>query len=138
MPARPPRAIAAAAGSTAVIVDPRWDEVDVGWADGRTFRQVERRYPALANRLASGDVEIDWPGGETAAALDARIRAAWADVLERAERRPAPGSIVVVSHAGALRIAAALASGRPVGEEPFLVTGAAVRVTRPVVLRSDP
>lgn len=130
------RAITTAVGVATVLVDPRWDEVDVGWADGQTFDQVERRFPELAARLAAGEADIDWPGGETAAALGERVRAAWTDVLERAAAGAGP--VVVVSHAGVLRIATALAAGRPIEDEPFLAPGTARWVREPVVLGSGP
>jgi broad specificity phosphatase PhoE len=55
--------------------------------------------------LAAGEIDIDWPGGETAAALRRRVEAAWHALAERGE------PIVVVSHAGPIRIALAVADG---------------------------
>jgi broad specificity phosphatase PhoE len=60
--------------------------------------------PDLASSILAGSAAIDWPGGETAAALEARVRAAWADLI--ATGRDA----VVVTHAGPLLHAIALAS----------------------------
>lgn len=105
--ARETAAILAAAAAPAVIVtDPKWQEADVGDAEGRTFDELGARYSELAARLAAGEVDIDWPGGETAAYLHDRVVAAWAAVL--AAERPT----IVVSHAGPIRIALALATGR--------------------------
>ena len=87
-------------------VDARWQEVDVGDAEGLTFDELGALYPDLAARLASGETEIDWPGGETAADLHNRVVAAWVEILGT-ERQT-----VVVSHAGPVRIAIALATGR--------------------------
>jgi ribonuclease HI len=114
-------AILATRLAPAVIdVDERWMETDVGEAEGLTFDELAARYPDLAVRLAAGDAEIDWPGGETAAALAERVAAAWADLLAD------DGPRVVVSHAGTLRIAQALATGRPAIEVPFPDTAEAV------------
>lgn len=101
------RAIAAATGAT-MQIDDRWREVDFGMAEGLTFDELAAIEPALAHRLAAGDVEIDWPDGEAAASLAARVHAAWDDVVDGA------GMTVVVAHAGPLRVAIARASGQTV------------------------
>jgi broad specificity phosphatase PhoE len=93
--------------------DDRWLETDVGLAEGLTFDEVAERFPAFADALASGIASIDWPGGETAADLERRIAGAWAAVL--ATNRPT----VVVSHAGSVRVAIALATGKRPDEVPF-------------------
>jgi broad specificity phosphatase PhoE len=109
--ARETATILATAAAPAVLeIDARWMEADFGVADGLTFEDIEARSPALAARLAAGDVDIDWPGGETAVALHDRVAAAWTAIL--ATGRPT----VVVSHAGPIRIAVALASGRAPAE----------------------
>ena len=104
------RALATARPIAAVLgvepeVDERWAETDFGRFEGRTWAELEAADPALAAHLASGDTEIDWPGGETAAAFRARVAAALAAVL--ADARPT----VVVAHAGPIRLAIALAAG---------------------------
>ena len=93
--------------------DERWLETDVGEAEGLTFDEVAERFPAFADALATGTASIDWPGGETAAELERRITGAWAAVL--AASRPT----VVVSHAGSVRVAIALATGQRPDEVPF-------------------
>ncbi len=87
-------------------IDPRWQEADLGDAEGLTFDEVSTLYPDLATRLGAGDVDIDWPGGETAAALHDRVVAAWTDILVTGRQT------VVVSHTGPIRLAIALATGR--------------------------
>ena len=114
-------AILAARLAPAVVdVDERWMETDVGEAEGLTFDEVAARYPDLAVRLAAGDADIDWPGGETAAALAERVAAAWAALGTD------DGPTIVVSHAGTLRIAHALATGRRPIDVPFPGTAEAV------------
>jgi broad specificity phosphatase PhoE len=98
-------AIASAAGADPIEIDERWSEADFGRAEGRTFDELMTMEPDLAAALARGEAQIDWPGGETAAAFGARIDAAWASLLAR--DRP----VVVVSHGGPLRHAIALARG---------------------------
>ena len=86
---------------------------------GSDVRRGRRaRYPALAAQLAAGEAEIDWPGGETAAALrDAGRRG-----LDR-RSSPPDRPTVVVSHAGPIRIALG-ARDRPRRATTIAVPGA--------------
>ena len=122
------RAIAGAAGidDAEIEVDERWLEADIGMAEGRTFDELAAQAPDLATALARGETAIDWPGGETAAALAIRVEAAWDDIVSRAV------PTVVVSHAGPLRLAMGFALGRPVADVEFLEPAglARVQVTR--------
>lgn len=115
-------ALAAAVGFDEVEVDERWREADFGIAEGRTFDEVAALEPHLADALARGVTDIDWPGGETAAELGSRIAAAWTALVRRA--RPA----LVVSHAGAIRHAVALARSVPADTLGVLEPATAVRV----------
>jgi probable phosphoglycerate mutase len=115
-------AIAAAAGIADIEIDEDWREADFGAAEGRTFDELARLAPRLAEALARGDTSIDWPAGETAADLETRIHAAWSGLLAR--DRP----VVVVSHAGALRQAIAFARSVPPGAVDLPAPASAVRV----------
>jgi broad specificity phosphatase PhoE len=70
-----------------VEIDERWLETDVGLAEGLTFDDVAARFPMLAEALLADAVDIDWPRGETAAALRRRIAGAWAAVIETGPAR---------------------------------------------------
>ncbi len=118
-------ALAVAAGVTNVEVDERWREADFGIAEGRTFDELAEIEPQLAAALARGVTDIDWPGGETALDLGARIAAAWTAL--RAHGRPA----VVVSHAGAIRHAVAFARSLPTDAVGVLEPASFVRVEVP-------
>jgi probable phosphoglycerate mutase len=107
-------AIAARLGRSPVELDDRWQETDVGLAEGLTFDEVAARWPALADALAAGNVDIDWPGGETARDLERRIGEAWSAAV--AAGRPT----LIVSHGGSIRVAAALAADRRPGDIEFL------------------
>ncbi|MEO5885484.1 MAG: histidine phosphatase family protein [Candidatus Limnocylindrales bacterium] len=96
-----------------VDIDERWREADFGLAEGRTFDELVVDQPDLAARLLAGDVAIDWPGGEAAAALEARVLAALGD-LSGADR-----PTIVVAHAGPLRIAIAAMTGSPNADVPL-------------------
>jgi glucosyl-3-phosphoglycerate phosphatase len=120
-----------------VEVDERWLEADFGFAEGRTFDELTALAPDLAKALARGETAIDWPGGETAAALATRVEAALDDIISRAV------PTVVVSHAGPLRLAMGLALGRRVADVDVLEPAATARVQvvrepadRPTVLGS--
>jgi broad specificity phosphatase PhoE len=98
--------IASVVSGAVLEIDDRWSEADFGVVDGCTYEEVTALAPALAARLAGGDLEIDWPGGEPAATLAARVEAAWHDLVVRGT------AAVVVSHGGPLRLAMALATAR--------------------------
>jgi ribonuclease H / adenosylcobalamin/alpha-ribazole phosphatase len=128
-PSRRTRATAGAIASrlpgTTMEIDDRWLETDVGLAEGLTFDEVAARFPTLAEALLAEAVEIDWPGGETAAALRRRIADAWAAVIETG--RPT----VVVSHAGSIRVATAIATSQADAEIAFLEAAAWTKLEIP-------
>ena len=115
-------AIAAAAGLGRVELDDRWHEADLGLAEGRTFDELRAGHPDLASALAAGDLSIDWPGGETHRSLAERVAAAWAALVERGR------SAVVVTNAGPLVHAHAIALGRPISPDDLIAPAAFVRV----------
>lgn len=116
-------AIAAAAGVRDLEIDERWRETDFGIAEGRTFDELAALEPDLTAALLRGTSDVDWPAGEIAAVLAARVEAAWRAVVSRG--RPA----VVVSHAGPLRHALALARAVPLAEVGLIDPGTAVRIS---------
>ena len=95
-------AIASLAGLP-VEIDPDLIEVDVGRIEGLTWNEVQAREPATATALLAGG-DVDWPGGETAAATRARARR----VLERIDRLRAARPVVVVSHGAFLHALASI------------------------------
>jgi broad specificity phosphatase PhoE len=117
------RAIAAAAGGLRIERDARWLETDFGIAEGLRFDALERVAPDIASAVLAGSTSIDWPGGETASALEARVAAAWSELLA-AER-----DAVVVTHAGPLMHALAFALDRPVDLGRGPAPGTATRMT---------
>ncbi len=120
-------AIADAAGIDDIAIDDRWREADFGIAEGLTFEELERLAPDLARRLADGETAIDWPDGERADRPgEARVATAWRDLVT------AGGEVVVVSHAGPLRIALGLASGRAPGTVDLPGPGAVIRLSMTV------
>ena len=130
-------AIVEAAHLPGVELDARWREAEVGMAEGRTFDELSAIAPDVAAALARGDLEIDWPGGETHSSLAARDADAWADLV--AVGRPA----VVVTHAGPFMHARALGEDRPISRDDLVEPAATGRVlvsegsARDAVLRSS-
>ena len=115
-------AIARAAGAIEVEIDQRWSEVDMGDVEGRTWDEVEGRWPDLAAELATGPVDVTWPGGDPAGALTARVRAAWADLANDGR------TTVIVSHGGPIRYALGLVAGADAGDPGVVSPGQVVRV----------
>lgn len=99
----------AIAGATAapVEVDERWIELDYGELDGRPIGEIA---PAT---WAAWRADVAWepPGGESLAALGARVRAACESLVDDARQR----DVVVVSHVSPIKAAVAWALG--VGDE---------------------
>ena len=82
---------------TAYLIDPALREVDFGRAEGLTWQQLEQHLPEVAEALAAGGALIDWPGGESAADVRARVAAIWSGLDDIA------GPIVMVIHGGLIR-----------------------------------
>jgi broad specificity phosphatase PhoE len=98
---------AAAAVPLPVEIDERWIELDYGELDGRPMGEV----PAATWGAWREDVGWCPPGGESLAALGARVRAACEVLADEARAR----DVVVVSHVSPIKAAVAWALG--VGDE---------------------
>ncbi|MCA6215756.1 histidine phosphatase family protein [Ideonella sp. B7] len=86
--------------------DPRWMELDFGAWEGRRWDDIPR---AESDPWAEDTLHRAPPGGETQNALIARVQAALAALHAPASR---PGeAVLVVAHAGPLRVALAAAQG---------------------------
>ena len=92
--------LVAAPWERAVETDARLREADFGDAEGLTFAELERGWPDLARRLAVDDLDIDWPHGERARDLSARVAEFW---RERTESDTSEEDLVVVTHGGPAR-----------------------------------
>lgn len=108
----------------AAAIDPRFStdarllELDFGAWEGLAWDDVPR--PAL-DAWAADPWGFAPPGGETGAALLARVRAFWVQTTHR--------PLIIVSHGGPLRLLRQLAEGRPpdILETPPAL-GAAIRI----------
>jgi broad specificity phosphatase PhoE len=90
-----------------VVVDERWTELDYGELDDLPIGDVPRD---LWDRWRR-DIEFAPPGGESLHDLGERVRAACADLVDRATDH----DVVVVSHVSPIKAAVAWALG--VGDE---------------------
>ena len=94
-----------AADRAGVTVDERLREIDFGIFEGLTYDEIARRFPGQYEEWMKRPTDVAFPGGETFAAMAARVRDAFDDL-----RRTHTGQvIVVVSHGGVNRIALATA-----------------------------
>ena len=82
-----------------IVVDERLREVDVGFLDGRRDPEAWAVYTGTHRAWRDGEVDRRFPGGECGRELVDRMRAAFVDVLRRAEGH----EVVVVGHGGILR-----------------------------------
>jgi len=90
---------------TKIRVDPRLLELDFGDWEGRPWDQVPR--DAL-DRWAENPLDFAPPGGESGAALIARVRGFAADLVTCHDRH------VVVSHGGPLKVLSRLLEGQEI------------------------
>jgi alpha-ribazole phosphatase len=101
----------AGGSGTTLRVDDDWAEVDFGDWDGRTLEELRadaETAAALAALYTSPDAP-GAPGGESWHALEARVSRA----IDRLLAGTADDGVLVVTHAGPMRAALALACGMP-------------------------
>lgn len=97
-----------------VSVDKRWREIDVGTWGGRMIADVAAEEPDVVEAFARGE-DVARGGGETFRQLRARVWEAAQDVTRSGVRR-----VLVVTHGGPIRVAAAAALQLPAGAEMLL------------------
>jgi alpha-ribazole phosphatase len=83
----------------APIVEPRLRELDFGEFEGERYEEIERSHPELYRQWMETPTLVQFPGGESYAAL--RTRAL--EVMEGIRERQRGETIAVVSHGGVLR-----------------------------------
>lgn len=106
----------------AVEVDPRWIEMDYGELDGRPATALGEQ----SWRTWRSDPDFVPAGGESVAAVCARVRQACTELAEDAAR----GDVVVVSHVSPIKAAVtwALGVGDEVAWRMFLADAAVCRI----------
>jgi alpha-ribazole phosphatase len=88
-----------------VVTDPRLQELDFGAWEGTSWHEVPR---AALDDWARDPAGFAAPGGESGAALIARVRDFCAEICQAAQ------DCIVVSHGGPLRVLAGLLEGRAI------------------------
>lgn len=88
--------------SLAVQTSSAWRELAFGEWEGLTYGEIAERYPSQLG-FFTHPLQFSPPGGETFAALRQRVQGAFAQLVQDSLRLPA-GDLVLVSHAGVLRV----------------------------------
>jgi probable phosphoglycerate mutase len=114
-------AILAVPFGASVATEPELREADLGQVDGLTFEEVAAAFPGVAEAVLAGRMDVDWPGGERAGALEARAVRAW----HRLTGMAGHADLVAVTHGGViaalLRVALPDARNRPPWAGPATV-----------------
>jgi broad specificity phosphatase PhoE len=97
-----------------VTLDERLVELDFGEWEGRRVAALMRACPEALARFWQDPLAHPPPGGETIAALSGRVLGAWRDIRARGE------PVLVVSHAGPIRVILAHLAGRPLAHLPAI------------------
>ncbi len=84
-----------------IVACPELREINYGDAEGLTFPEISHRYPKLAESIASYDLQLEFPGGESFAEFTART----CTFMDRLNKHIAEEqAILIVSHSGPLRV----------------------------------
>jgi alpha-ribazole phosphatase len=89
--------------------DARLCEIDFGDFEGLTYDEIAERYPALYRQWMDAPTEVQFPNGESFAAIRGRVLASFSAICERHEGRP----VAIVAHGGVIRILLAWALQMP-------------------------
>ena len=76
------------------------NEINFGFLEGLTFEEISQRHPELAEVLSKWAVKPKFPGGESLDELDNRVQ----KFLKRLHKHKPEETILIVSHAGTLRL----------------------------------
>jgi len=76
------------------------NEVDFGKIEGLTFDEISYLYPEMTKLWVSWSLNLEFPGGESLDEFDNRVR----KFLSRLEEQAPESTILIVAHAGPLRL----------------------------------
>lgn len=125
-------------GLPAPIPDARLVEIGFGAWEGRTQAEIRAETPAALRRWKRSPGTMRFPGGETLEEAASRLRALLADLAAL----PGSGPILLVTHAGMIRLAILEARMLPAqrfrdidvppgSAHPLVLAGAGLRPARP-------
>jgi alpha-ribazole phosphatase len=97
--ARATAEIIAAGHKAEIVACDELCECNFGFAEGLTFKEIERLYPALAKELADWKA-VTFPGGESLEQLNERVKV----FIKRLQHFKPEDTVVIVSHGGPLRL----------------------------------
>jgi alpha-ribazole phosphatase len=83
-----------------VITCPELRETNFGKIEGLTFEEVSRLYPELTQLWVNWSLQLKFPDGESVDELSYRV----SKFLERLKKHAADDTILIVAHAGPLRL----------------------------------
>jgi len=83
-----------------VIICPELLEINFGKVEGLSFNEIGERYPELVRDWARRDPSFRFPEGESISDLDRRV----VKFLGRLEKHAPEDTVLVVAHAGVLRL----------------------------------
>ncbi len=86
-------------------------EIDFGDFEGLTYDEIAARCPALYRQWMDAPTEVQFPNGESFAAMRGRVLASFSAICERHEGR----TVATVTHGGVIRILLAWALQMPDG-----------------------
>lgn len=89
----------AASHNLEVLTCPELREIDFGRLEGLAFDEVNRLYPEVARQWLERDPGLAYPGGESLAELDERVRA----FTRRLKGHTSEETLLIVAHSGVLR-----------------------------------
>jgi alpha-ribazole phosphatase len=76
------------------------NELNFGYVEGLTFREISRLHPELAEELVNWNPRPSFPGGESLADLNTRVQ----NFLKLLEKHKLRETVLIVAHAGPLRL----------------------------------
>ena len=91
--------------------DARLREIDFGDFEGLTYDEISVRYPDLYRQWMESPTEVQFPNGESFAAMRVRVLASFEAIRARHEGR----TVAIVTHGGVIRIVLAWALQLPDG-----------------------
>jgi alpha-ribazole phosphatase len=92
-------------GRPRVATDERLREINFGTFEGLAYREIAVRYPKTYEQWMTRPTSVAFPGGETFAAMSARVRSAF----EQIRQLHAGRTVAIVSHGGVNRVVLAAA-----------------------------
>ncbi len=97
--ARKTAEIIAAGHKAEIIACDELCECNFGFAEGLTYKEIERQYPKLAKALAERKA-VTFPGGESLEQLNERVK----KFIERLKIFKPEHTVAIISHGGPLRL----------------------------------